>query len=53
MCQMLYVRELYELFIEPVFTVVMKTDRIMWAVHRISSSDSERQREFWIVFQMG
>jgi hypothetical protein len=29
------------------FTVVMKTDRIMWAVHTISISDSKRERKFW------
>jgi len=36
---MLHVRELYELFIEPDFTLAMKTDRIMWEVFKYGSSD--------------
>jgi len=36
---MLYIRELRELFVAPDVTAVMKTERIMWAVLKISSSD--------------
>ena len=37
---MLYITELHELFIEPDFTVVLKTERVMLGLRRISSSDS-------------
>jgi hypothetical protein len=36
---MLYIRELCELFVAPDVTAVMKTERIMWAVLKVSSSD--------------
>ena len=36
---MLFIRELCELFVAPDVTAVMKTERIMWAVLKISNSD--------------
>ena len=41
---MLYITELYELFIEPLVTVGMKTDWIMWPVHRCDRCDSDNEK---------
>jgi hypothetical protein len=52
LCQLLYIREPYEFFVEPTF-YSSNEDIIMWAVHRISGSSSEREREIWIALWMG
>jgi hypothetical protein len=50
---MLYNIKLYEIFTERNITLVMKRDKIRWALHMTSTNDSERHVKFGIIIQMG